>query len=74
MQISGLELLKIRHHLNKSCEHKHYDGGDIVLLISQVTSREYMFKGLREFMGGIPSRRVTTLPCLVASGLMQVEI
>ena len=38
------------------CEHRHYDSGDIVFLIYHVTSREHMFKGLCECMGGIPSQ------------------
>ena len=36
------------HYTDKSCDHKHCDG--------YVTSREHMFKGLREFMGESPSR------------------
>ena len=62
------------HHLDKSCEHRHYDSGDIVFLICHVTSRADMFKELCEFMGGIPSRRVTTFPCLTALGLLKVDI
>ena len=68
------ELLKVCHHLGKSCEHKHYDSEDIMFLISHMTSRKHMFQGLCEFMGGIPSLRVTTFPSLVAIGLVQVEI
>ena len=68
------ELLKVCHHLGKSCEHKHYDSEDIMFLISHMTSRKHMFQGLCEFMGGIPSVRVTTFPNLVVIGLVQVEI
>ena len=63
-----------KYHLGKSCEHRHYDSRDIVFLIRHVSSREHIFKGFCEFKGEIPSRRVTTFPCLVAIGLMQVEI
>ena len=42
------------HYADKSCDHKHRDGGD-VFLICHVTSRDYMFKGLCEFMGGSSS-------------------
>ena len=52
------ELLKVCHHLGKSCEHKHYDSEDIMFLICHMTSRKHMFQGLCEFMGGIPSVRV----------------
>ena len=51
------------HYSNKSCDHKHCDAGDIMLLL------EHMLKELCEFMGGSPSR-----PCLVAIGLVHVEI
>ena len=70
----GWEHLKVCHRLGKSCEHWNYDSWDIVFLICHVTSREHMFKRLCEFMGGIPSRKVTTFSCLVAIGLVQVEI
>ena len=69
----GRELLKVCHHLGKSCEHKHYDSEDM-FLICHMTSRKHMFQGLCEFRGGIPSLRVTTVPSLVAIGLVQVEI
>ena len=39
-----------------------------------VTSREHMFKMLCEYMSGSSFQRVTTLPCLVKIGLVQVEI
>ena len=55
MQTYGWELLKVCHQLNKSCENRHYDSGDIVFLICQMTSlEEHMFKGLCVFTGGIP--------------------
>ena len=72
MQIYGWNLLKVCHHLGKSCENRYY--GDIVLLICHVTSREHKFKWLCEFLGGIASRRFTTFPCLVTIGLVRVEI
>ena len=74
MQIYEWELLKVSHRLGKSCEHEHYGSGDMVFLIRQVTALKHMFKGLCKFMGGSPSQRVTTFPCLVAIGLVQVEI
>ena len=74
MEIYGWELLKVCPHLSKSCEHRHYNSGDIVFLICHVTSCEHMCKGLCDLMGGIPSWRVTNFPYLVTIGLMQVEI
>ena len=61
---------QICHHLGKSCEHRHYDSGDIVFSICHVASCEHMFKGLCEFMGEIPSQRVTNFLCFVATGLV----
>ena len=42
--------------------------------ICHVASHKHIFKGLCEFIGGSFSRLVTTLPCLVVIGLVQVEI
>ena len=39
------------HYADKSCGHKHCDGGDM-FLICHVASCEHMFKGLCEFMSG----------------------
>ena len=60
-------------HTGNSSEHKHFDGGDIVLLIFYVNSREHMFKGLYKFMSESPSCRVITFPCLVVIGLVQIK-
>ena len=51
MEVYGWELLVLFHYADKSCDHKHRDGDDIKFLICHVTSRDYMFKGLCEFMG-----------------------
>ena len=58
----------------KSCDYKHCDSEYILLLICHVTSFEHMFKGLCEFMGRIPSRWVTTLPCLLVNDQVQMKI
>ena len=44
------------HYADKSCDHKHCDGGYIMFLTFHVNTREYMFKGLWEFVGRSPSR------------------
>ena len=74
MQIYGLELLTVYHHPGKSCEHRHCDCGYIVFLICHLNSREHMFKGLCELTGGSPLWNFTTFPCLVAIGLVEVEM
>ena len=43
-------------------------------MFCHMNSRERMFKGLCRFMGGSPLQRVKNVPCLVAIGLVQVEI
>ena len=52
----SLEVLAVRHHPDKSCDHTHCDSRDIMFLICHVTPRESreheMFKGLFKFMGG----------------------
>ena len=52
----GWELLVLCHSVDKSCDHKHFDGGNIIFLICGVVSREHMFKRLCEFIGGSSSR------------------
>ena len=52
MQIYGWQLLVLCHHPDKLCDHKHCEGGDKKFLICHVTSRQHMFKGSYEFMGG----------------------
>ena len=74
MQIYGLEFFVVCHHPYKSFDHKLCVSGDIMFLIRHMTSREHRFKGLCEFTGETPSQRVTTLPFLVAIGVVQVEI
>ena len=49
----GWELLVICHHPDKFGDRKHCDIGDM-FLICQLTSRDHMFKGLCEPMGGSP--------------------
>ena len=39
------------HYLEKSRDKNHDDGGNMMLLIYYVTSRENIFKGLCKFMG-----------------------
>ena len=51
MRIYGWEHFVLCHYADKSCNRKHYDGGDIMFVIYHVISREHIFKGLCEFMG-----------------------
>ena len=56
MRIHGWKLFVLCHSADKSCDHKHCNGGDKMFLIYHVTSREHVFKGLCEFMGENLSR------------------
>ena len=60
MKIYSWKLLGVCHHPDKYCDHKQCDNGDIKFLICHVTSREHMFKRLREFMGGTPQGQSPT--------------
>ena len=74
MWICAWELLTVYHYSDKFNDHNHCDSGDITFLICDLTSRDYMFKGLREFMTGSFLLSVTTLPYLVTISQVEVEI
>ena len=44
------------HYVDKSCDHKHCNGGDTIFLVRRMTSLEHMCKGLCEVMVGRTSR------------------
>ena len=67
------EFFAVFHDPDKSCNHEHCDSGDM-FSIQHVTSREYVFKGLWKFPGWKSLTLRHHLPCLVAIGLVQVEI
>ena len=50
MGICGSELPAVCRHSDKSYDHKHCDSEGFMFFICQVTSREYIFVGLCEFM------------------------
>ena len=50
MKIYSGEVLVVCRHPDKYCDHKQCDNEDIKFLICHVTSREHLFKRLREFM------------------------
>ena len=54
MQIYGWELYAACHDLEKFCEHKYCDSGDIILSC-HVTSSKHMVQELCQFMGGSQS-------------------
>ena len=74
MRIYGWKFLVFCHHPGKSCDHNQCNSGDIILSIFTWPLVNTCLKGLYEFAGGSPSGRVTTLPCLVTIGQVQVEI
>ena len=61
MGIYGWELPEVWHQLEKSCNHKHCDSGDIMLLICHMTSRKHRSC---ECKCGSPLQWITTLPYL----------
>ena len=72
-QFYGWKLLAICHHTEKPCDHRYCNSGDKIFFICHMTSPKHMFKQLCEFMGRSPPWWFTTLPCLVAIGLIEVE-
>ena len=72
MRIYGWGSIMLCQHSDKSGDHKHRDSENVFNLSR--TSPDHMFKGLCEFMGGSLLRQATTLSCLVAIGLVQMEI
>ena len=44
MWIYGWELLVLCLYADKSCDHKYFDGGDVIFLICHRTCHEHMFK------------------------------
>ena len=56
------------------CDHRDCGGGDIVFSVCLLSSRNQMFKGSCNFISGRSSQCVTIMPCLVAIGLVEVEI
>ena len=74
MRISGWKLFKVCHQANNPCDYKHCDSVDIMFLMCHRTSGEDTLKSLCEFLVGSVSQRFTTLSCLVAIGVVKVEI
>ena len=54
--------------------HRYCGSGDKMFLIYHMTSCDQLFKGLCDLMGWILLEQVTTLPRLVAIGLVVVVI
>ena len=71
MQIYGWELLAFCHHLDKSCDHSRCASGDMFLTLSQDPNWPRL-KGYVNLW--VVNLEVTTLPCLVAIGLVQMKI
>ena len=61
MRFYGWELLAVCRHPDSFGNQRHWSG-DIMFIISYVTSRDHVLKGsLCKFMGGSPSRQVNTV-------------
>ena len=74
MRVYGWELLAVHHHLDTFGDHKHCGSGDGMLLISHVTSQNHVIERSCISMSGGSSFYVTTLPSLLAIGVVVVEI
>ena len=57
-----------------SGSHRYCGSEDKTFQVYHMTSRDHVFKGLGDLMGRIFLKQVTTLPSLVAIGLVVVVI
>lgn len=64
----------ILHHVTTFETYSSSESGDLTFLFCQVTPRDHMIKGICDFVSRSPSTYVITLPVLVVSGLVKVEI
>ena len=62
------------HHLAMSDSHCSSASGDIKYLTCHVTLQNHVFEGSSKFMSGSSSWFTTTLPSLMAIGIVVVEI
>ena len=54
------ELLTVSHHPDNFGDHCHCASGELTILICPLASSDRVREGLVDFMGGSPSRYVTT--------------
>ena len=62
------------YHSAKFGGHRHSCSGEKMILVCHVISKDRLIKGSYDFMGGSPSSKVTTLPNLMAIGIVVMEI
>ena len=73
IRLYGLQPLKVCHHSSKFGAHRGCESGDIMVLVCDMILQDHVIKGSCDFMDGRPWQ-VTTLPRLVAIGIVVVEI
>ena len=69
MLLFGQEPIKASYHPPNFGDHSHCGSGTIIILVCHVISQNHVIKGSSEFLGRSPSRKVTTLPSLMAIGM-----
>ena len=69
-----MEALKTSQHIVMFCGHWPSTNGDIKYVISHVTSQNNVIEGSSSLMIGSFSRYETTLPSLLAIGVVMVDI
>ena len=74
MRICGKDSLKVSHHPDDFCDHRHCGGESILVLVYQVISKCHVIKGVYEFMNGNRLWKVTALPGSVTMHIVVVEI
>ena len=74
MQTYVWVLLVLCHYPDEFVDHRDCESRDIMFSMCDVRSPDQMLKELCKFMSRNLSPKETTLSCLVAIGLVQVEI
>ena len=64
----------VYHHPDKFCDHRYCDSGAIMFLMFLRLHMSKCLKCYVNILVDAPHGKSTALPCLVAIGLVQVEI
>ena len=74
MSLYGQNHIKVSYYIEKFCGHRCCGSEDITILVCHVISKNHEIKGLCDFLGMIPSKKVRILPGLVTIDTLIVEI
>ena len=72
MWLYGWEFFTVYRNPENYGDNRHFDMGDLIILICNVASFDYVFKSLLDDMGGSPSWLVTVESNLVVIGIVVV--